>query len=94
MRLAPGRGMAGASNDERARPGGRPRLPPIGLLPPDLVPMTAPQREIAIQTLAVLLDSWLKGERTVRTAGKLPVNRRSALKSLSDGRVSSLKSDA
>jgi hypothetical protein len=93
MRLALRRGMAGASNDERARRGGRPRLPPIGLLPPELVPMTAAQREIAIQTLAVLLDSWLKGERSVRTAGKLPVNRRSA-KSLSDGRLSSLKSDA
>jgi hypothetical protein len=63
MRPASGRGMASASDDERTRRGGRPRLPPIRLLPPTLVPMTVRQQEIAIQTLAVLLDSWLKGEQ-------------------------------
>ena len=94
MRVASELGMAPASDDEPTRRGGRPTLPPIGLLAPEFVPMTASQHEIAIRTLAVLLDSWLKGERTVRTAGKLPVDRRSARKSLSDGRVSSLKSDA
>jgi hypothetical protein len=37
-----------------------PRSGPIGLLPPELVAMTAPQREAAIQrSLAVLLRSWM-----------------------------------
>jgi hypothetical protein len=61
MRVTSGLGMAGASDDEPTRRGGRPRLPPIGLLPPESVPMTTAQREAAVQSLAVLLDSWLMG---------------------------------
>lgn len=93
MRLASEPSMAGASDDESTRRGGRPRLPPIELLPPEFVPMTASQHGIAIRTLAVLLDSWLKGERTVQ-AGKLPANRRSNLETFSDGQMASVKSDA
>lgn len=48
------------------RRGGRPRSGPIGLLPPEIVPMTAAQLETAIQSLAVLLGSWLE-ERTHRS---------------------------
>ena len=93
MRLASGQGGAGASKDKRTRRGGRPRLPPVGLLPPKLMPMTAAQRQIAIQTLAVLLDSWLRGERTVQM-GKLPDNRRRNPAKLSDGEMRSVKADA
>jgi hypothetical protein len=57
------------------------------------MPMTAAQREIAIQTLAVLLDSWLKGERTVQM-GKLPDNRRSNPSAFSDGEMESVEADA
>jgi hypothetical protein len=92
MRLASELGMADASYDESTRRGGRPGLPPIELLPPEFVPMTTSQHEIAIRTLAVLLDSWLKGERTVRT-GKLPANRRSNLETSSDGQMTSDKPD-
>jgi hypothetical protein len=42
----------------------RPGLPPTGpirLLPPQLVEMTLAQGRLAIQSLAVLLRSWLEG---------------------------------
>ena len=42
------------------RRAGRPRSSPIGLQRPQIVPMTAAQQEIAVQSLAVLLDSWLE----------------------------------
>lgn len=38
-------GIAGAPEGEPRRRGGRPRLPPIGLLPPELVAIAATQRE-------------------------------------------------
>jgi hypothetical protein len=82
--------MADASDDEPTGRGGRPRLPPIALLQPEFVPMTTSQHEMAIRTLAVLLDSWLKGERTIRT-GRLPANRRSNPETLSDGQMASDK---
>jgi hypothetical protein len=56
-------------------------------LPPEFVPMRAGQQEIEVQTLAVLLDSWLKADRTVQTEGKLPANRRSTLKTSSDDQM-------
>lgn len=93
MRLASEPGMTDAPDDESTRRGGRPRLPPIELLPPEFVPMTASQHEIAIRTLAVLLDSWVKGERTVQK-GELPANRGSNLETFSDGQMASVKSEA
>jgi hypothetical protein len=39
-------------------------MSPIRLLPPQLVEMTPAQRQIAIQSLAVLLRSWLEGGRS------------------------------
>lgn len=47
------------SNGAFRRRGGRLRSEPIGLLPPGLVAMTSTQREAAIESLAVLLGSWL-----------------------------------
>lgn len=89
----PVQGTEGASNDEPTRLGGRPRLPPIRLLPPQFAPMTASEHEVAVRTFAVLLDSWLKGKRTVQT-GELPANRRSNLETFSDGEMGSVKADA
>lgn len=67
MRLVSGWPWQVPQNDEPTlRRGGRPRSGPIGLLPPEVVPITAAQRETAIQSLAVLLDSWLN-QRTHAT---------------------------
>jgi hypothetical protein len=46
-------GRAGAPDVGPMRSGGRPRLPPIRLSPAKVVPMTAKQHEVAIQTLAI-----------------------------------------
>jgi hypothetical protein len=46
--------------------GGATKADPIRLLTPQVVAMTAAQREAAIQSLAVVLDSWLNG-RTYRS---------------------------
>ena len=51
----------------RAR-GGRPRAAPIGLLPQQIILMTVVERDAAVHSLAILLDSWVR--HIVATAGK------------------------
>jgi hypothetical protein len=62
--------------DAHALAVGRPTAAPIVLVQPKLVPMTEAEREPAVQSLAVLLESWLD-ERTRPSHEKPGDNRRS-----------------